>query len=385
MKIKRKFTVYNIIMLITPIILIGVISVCMLITFIVKYPVEELDITRASLLNPAVFSKALGEFLKGNPGAVMILIVWFLVCLALIVVSTTVATRLMTRSIEKPIKDLAKAAENIRVGDLRFEVLGSDYEEINELCENFDAMRRALQTAKEREELMKRERSMLLANISHDLKTPVTSIRGYIDGIRDGVADTPEKLNKYIDTIYSKAKTIDDMVNNLSVFSKLELSRLHFTFENIDLNGFLRDFVGDFRFDFEKSGIELVTDIAECEATVRADAEKLRRVFANIIDNAVKYGNKENPRIEVKSEIFDGGIYVYITDNGIGIEETELNSVFESFYRVDGSRSIKGSGLGLGIVKQIVEKHGGKIWLKSEGLGKGTTATVYLPTVKEEI
>lgn len=383
MKIKRKFAIYNVIMLLTPIVLIGIISALMLIIFIVKYPLEELNISRAAMLNPTVFSKAFGEFFKGNPGAVMILIVWFLICLALIIISTTVATRLMTKSIEKPIDELAGAAEQIRLGDLNFEVMGSDYDEINELCENFDSMRRELQTANEREKAMKQERSMLLANISHDLKTPITSIKGYIDGIRDGVADTPEKMNRYIDTIYSKAKTIDDMVNNLSMFSRLEMSRLDFDFQNIDLNEFLHSFAEDIRLDLEKSHIELVTDISSDAALVRADTEKLRRVFTNIIDNAVKYGSDENPRIEIKSGLGADGIYIYITDNGIGIEESEIQNVFEGFYRVDSSRSIKGSGLGLGIVRQIVEKHDGKIWLKSDGLGCGTTASIYLPTVKQ--
>lgn len=383
MKIKRKFTIYNVIMLLTPIVLIGIISALMLTLFIVKYPVKELNIPRAAMLNPTVFSKAFGEFFKGNPGAVMILIVWFLICLALIIISTTIATRLMTKSIEKPMAELAGAAEQIRVGDLNFEVMGSDYDEINELCENFDAMRRELQTANERERVLKQERSMLLANISHDLKTPITSIRGYIDGIRDGIADTPEKMNRYIDTIYSKAKTIDDMVNNLSMFSRLEMSKLDFNFKNIDLNGFLRSFSDDIRLDLEKNNIELVTDISEEATPVRADTEKLRRVFSNLIDNAVKYGNSENPRIEIKSEPGAAGTYVYIIDNGIGIEESEIQNVFEGFYRVDSSRSIKGSGLGLGIVKQIVEKHDGKIWLKSDGLGKGTTAVIYMPAAKQ--
>ena len=111
------------------------------------------------------------------------------------------------------------------------------------------------------------------------------------------------------------------------------------------------------------------------------DYEKMSRVFSNLIDNAVKYRSEDNPALSVSTMCSDGGVYVNISDNGIGIEENELKNVFEGFYRVDSSRSIKGSGLGLGIAKQIVEKHGGKIWLKSDGLGKGTTAVVFLPKI----
>lgn len=226
---------------------------------------------------------------------------------------------------------------------------------------------------------MKKERSMLLANISHDLKTPITSIKGYIEGIRDGVADTPEKMNRYLDTIHAKAEVIDDMVNNLSTFSKLELSRLTFNFETADINAFVNEFLEDYRLDFEKNNIKLINNISADIAYVKLDREKMSRVFANLADNAVKYKREDNPSLEITTFTRDGGVYVYISDNGIGIEEKELQNVFDGFYRVDGSRSIKGSGLGLGIAKQIVEKHGDKIWLKSDGLGKGTTAVVYLP------
>ena len=381
MKIKSKFTLYNIIMLITPILLIGVISVCFLIIFILKFPVEELNITRASMLDPLVFSQALGEFFKGNPDAIGYVVLWLFLCVFLLVVSTTVATHFMTKSVEKPINDLARAADYIRDGNLNFEVMGSDYDEIDKLCTNFDTMRKELKMAQERESYMKKERSMLLANISHDLKTPVTSIKGYVEGIRDGIADTPEKMNRYLDTIYAKARVIDDMVNNLSMFSKLELSRMTFDFEEGDINVFLRGLVEDYRLDMEKNGVELVSNISDETAIVKIDYEKISRVFSNIIDNAVKYRNENNPMLEISTFTRDNGVYVCISDNGIGIEEKELKNVFEGFYRVDSSRSIKGSGLGLGIVKQIVEKHGGKIWLKSEGLGKGTTAIVYLPLV----
>ena len=325
---------------------------------------------------------AVGEFFESNPGSVLYVLLWLLLCTVTLVLSTTFFTGMMTKSMEKSINDLARAAQYVRDGNLDFEVMGSVYDEIDVLCGNFDAMRKELKLAGEREKYMKRERSMLLANISHDLKTPVTSIKGYVDGIRDGVADTPDKMKRYLDTIYNKAEVIDDMVNNLSVFSKLELSRLVFDFEKGDINAFLRGFIKDYQLDFEKNNVTLINNIPTTSAVVRVDYEKINRVFSNLIDNAVKYGNADNPTLEIASFIRDGGVYVCLTDNGMGIDEDELKNVFEGFYRVDSSRSIKGSGLGLGIAKKIVENHGGKIWLKSDGLGKGTTAVVYLPLAK---
>lgn len=379
MKIKSKFALYNIIMLITPILLIGVISVCFLIIFVFKFPVEELNITRASMLDVSVFSQVLGEFFKKNPSALYYVILWVVICIALMVISTTVTTHIMTKSVEKPINELARAAEYMREGNLNFEVMGSKYSEIDNLCSAFDAMRKELKLSKQREDYMKQERSMLLANLSHDLKTPITSIKGYVDGIRDGVAATPEKMDRYLDTIHAKAEVIDDMVNNLSMFSKLEMSRLSFHFERGDINSFLRSFIDDYKLDFEKNKITFVSNIPEESVFVKLDYEKMSRALANLIDNAVKYRNTENPVLEINTLTRDKGVYICISDNGIGIDGSEMKNVFDGFYRADSSRSIKGSGLGLGIVKQIVEKHGGKVWLKSDGIGKGTTAMIYLP------
>lgn len=384
MKIRRKFTLYNLIMLLAPIIIIGVISVCFLIIFIMKFPVEELYISRMQLLNPVIFSRVLGEFFKNNPNALLYAVVWIMLCIIVLMVTTTLITGRMTRSIEKPIKDLSKAADSIRGGNLDFEVMGSDYNEIDNLCVSFDEMRKELKTAQIKEAKMKHERSMLIANISHDIKTPVTSIKGYVSGIKDGVASTPEKLKRYLDTIYSKADTIDNMVNSLSLYSKEQLSKGDFNFEKADLNGFLRDFTEDCKLDLERRGVGFKKDIPEDAAFVRLDKEKLSRALLNLIDNGVKYGG-DNPQIKIGAFIKDKGAYITVSDNGIGIENKDIDKVFESFYRADASRSVKGSGLGLGIVKQIIERHGGKIWLKSEGTGKGTTVTIRLPLIGEEV
>lgn len=381
MKLKQKFTVSNLIMLITSIVLVGVISVCFLIVFIMKYPVEDMHITRAALLNPLVLNKAIGDFFQKNPETILYVLAWALLCICVFAVTVTLFTHRLAMSIQKTIDELTSAADNIRNGDLSFQVMGSSCDEIDVLCQSFDSMRRTLKSAADKEKYMKEERSMLLANLSHDLKTPVTSIKGYIEGIRDGIADTPEKQKRYLDTIYSKAGMIDDMVNNLSIFSKLEMSKLNFEFTTGNINLFLRDFAEDFRLDIEKNDMRLALDIENTPATVKIDYEKIGRVFANLINNAVKYKKPGRGELKISSHIEDGGVYITVADDGMGIDNRELKNVFESFYRVDSARNlnIKGSGLGLGIAKQIVEKHGGKIWLKSEGVNKGTTAVIYLP------
>ena len=382
MKIRQKFSFYNLIMFLAPVLMIGVVSVVFLIIFIMKFPVEELSLSRAALLNPVTLIRAFGQFFKNHPGSISYVFLWLLICTVIIAVSTTVVTRLMVRSIERPIKSLTDSVESIKNGCLSFEVMGSDYDELNELCEGFDEMRRGLIAADEREADMKRERSLLIANTSHDLKTPITAIKGYIDGINDGVADTPEKLKRYLDTIRRKADTIDNLVNNLSIFSKLELSHLEFSFAEGDLREPLRDVLEGCRLDLDSAGIQLEAELGDEPLIVRMDAEKLRRVFSNIIENSIKYRRPESEKLTVKARKSGGSVYVFIEDDGMGIEPAELNKVFDSFYRTDESRTsqIKGNGLGLGIALQIMRRHGGKMWLKSDGLGKGTTAILCLPS-----
>ena len=289
MKLKQRFTLSNIIILITSIASVGVISICFLIMFILKYPVEELYISRAELLNPAVLSRAIGDFFQSNPSALRYLIMWLVLIIGVLAVITTGVTGVLSRNIQSTVSGLTAAADNIRNGNLDCSVMESGYDEIDVLCRSFDSMRRSLKTAEATEKRMREERSMLLANLSHDLKTPVTSIKGYIEGIRDGIADTPEKQKKYLDTIYSKAVMIDDMVNNLSVFSKLELSKLKFEFTVREFNGFLREVFEEYCLDLEKNNMELRIETTGEPVNIKADWEKMRRVFANIVSNSIKY------------------------------------------------------------------------------------------------
>lgn len=380
MKIRRKFSFYSLMMFLLPVLAIAAVSVVFLIIFIMKFPVEELSLSRAALLNPVILIRAFGQFFRNHPEAAGYVLLWLLICVVITGTATVTITGIMARSIEKPINELIESVGRIQKGELGFEVAGSEYDEINELCEGFDKMRGALMSARIKETEMKDERSRLLANISHDIKTPLASIRGYVEGILDGVADTPEKLRKYLSTIQRKTGTINDLANNLSLFSRLELSRLEFSFEDGDVREPLIKCLNGLLLDIETAGLALETEISDEPLTVRMDAEKLERVFANLLGNAVKYRRAESKLIKVSAYRDGGFVFVCIKDDGMGIAPEELDKVFESFYRTDASRTsqIKGNGLGLGIAKEIVSRHGGLVWLESEGRDKGTRAIVRL-------
>ena len=278
------------------------------------------------------------------------------------------------RSIAVPLVKLKKATQNIKEGNLDFvlDVEGND--EFSELCQDFEEMRRRLKESTEEKNLIEKENKELISNISHDLKTPITAVKGYIEGIMDGVADTPEKMDRYVRTIYNKTNEMDHLINELTFYSKIDTNRIPYTFSKLNVEDYFADCAEEVGLELETRGIELVyANYVEDNVQVIADGEQIRRVIHNIISNAIKYMDKPKGIIQIRIKDVGDFIQVEIEDNGKGIAAKDLPSIFDRFYRTDVSRNSSkgGSGIGLSIVKKILEDHGGKVWATSR-LGIGT-------------
>ncbi|PFR45078.1 HAMP domain-containing sensor histidine kinase [Bacillus thuringiensis] len=291
---------------------------------------------------------------------------------------------LVSRSVIKPIFVLKGATEKIKEGNLDFQMPVTSHDEIGQLNQGFEEMRKKLKESIEVQTQYEENRKELISNISHDLKTPITSIIGYVEGIKDGVANTPEKMDKYLTTIHTKAKHMDTLIDELFLFSKLDLNRVPFQFETVELNTFMQELIEEMRMDLSEEGIEINLQLHSSPLYVTADCEKINRVISNLIHNSVKYMDKEEKKITVTVSSDNNKVIVKVIDNGSGIESDTLPYIFERFYRAEQSRnsSTGGSGLGLAIAKQIVEEHGGEIWAESE-LGKGTSIFFSLEKVEE--
>ena len=278
------------------------------------------------------------------------------------------------RSIATPLVKLKKATQNIKEGNLDFvlEVEGDD--EFSELCRDFEEMRKRLKESAEEKVLLDKENKELISNISHDLKTPITAVKGYVEGIMDGVADTPEKMDRYVKTIYNKTNEMDHLINELTFYSKIDTNRIPYTFSKLNVEDYFSDCAEEVGLELETRGIELVyANYVESGVQVIADGEQIRRVIHNIISNAIKYMDKPKGIIQIRVKDVGDFIQVEIEDNGKGIAAKDLPSIFDRFYRTDLSRNSSkgGSGIGLSIVKKILEDHGGKVWATSR-LGIGT-------------
>lgn len=268
------------------------------------------------------------------------------------------------------LRQLNKAAENIRDGNLDFSIDTKGHDEISELSESFEAMRKRLQMNAQEKLDAEQEHRMLISNIAHDLKTPITAIKGYSEGILDGVADTPEKQERYLKTIYNKANEMNTLINELTLYSNIDTNKIPYNFHKLNVKDYFTDCMEELEMDLENQHMQLTFfNYVDEDTLMIADPEQLGRVIHNIIGNAIKYMRAEEPSF-ISMRIKDVGdfIQVEIEDNGKGISNKDLPYIFDRFYRADASRNSAagGSGIGLSIVKKIIEDHGGKIWATSK-------------------
>lgn len=306
--------------------------------------------------------------------------------IAIFVVSGGGMTLWASRGIVIPIRRLEMATKRIARGDLDFTMEITRGDEIGELCADFEQMRKRLKESSEEKIEQDRQYKILISNICHDLKTPITAIQGYVEGLMDGVANTPEKQEKYIRTIHNKTAEMNTLINELTVYSKLDTNRVPYNFQRLDVHGYFEDCMEELRLDLETKGIALVYR-NECEDGMRmiADPEQLTRVIHNIVSNAVKYMGKPTGRIAFRIKDVGDFVQIEIEDTGKGIAAKDLPFIFDRFYRADASRNeTKGSGIGLSIVKKIVNDHGGQIWVTSKE-NVGTTMYFVLRKYQEAV
>ena len=249
-----------------------------------------------------------------------------------------ILTRWLEGNFFDPINKLNIAMNNIRDGNLDYRLQTSEEGEIGNLYQNYEEMRLRLKESAEEKLERERQQRELITNISHDLKTPITSIKGYVEGLMDGVANTPEKQERYIRTIYNKANDMNTLINELTLYSQIDNDKVPYNFHKINVADYF-----------------------------------LKKVINNIVGNSVKYMDKTEGRIDIRILDEHDSVRVEIEDNGMGIAAKDLPNIFDRFYRTDESRGSAqgGSGIGLSIVRKVIEDHGGYVWATSR-LGEGT-------------
>ncbi len=298
----------------------------------------------------------------------------FISMVIILVLTSVVYSLWIYKGVLKPVDELNTAMQEIKDGNFEYRLETMGKGEIGDLYRNYEDMRLRLKENSEEKLQNEKQNKELISNISHDLKTPITSIKGYVEGIMDGVADTPEKLDRYVHIIYNKAVDMDRLINELTMYSSVDNNRIPYHFLKIAVRDYFTDCVEEIGMDLENQNFTLnYENLVADDTTVIADPEQIKRVVNNIVSNSVKYNDK--PHGEISIRILDevDSIRVEIEDNGKGIAQKDLQNIFDRFYRADSSRnsSTGGSGLGLSIVKKIIQDHGGYIWATSKE-GEGT-------------
>lgn len=330
------------------------------------------------------------DFSDGSPGVLYFisgirtelttsLVMYMGIAIFLILLLTSgLLTTWIGRSFFRPIDELNVAMQYIKDGNFDY-MLPTDVKEkgeIGAMYRNYEDMRLRLKESAEEKILREKQNKELISNISHDLKTPITAIKGYSQGLLEGVADNPEKQMKYIKIINSKANDMNNLINELTLYSSIDNNRIPYNFIKLNVAEYFRDCIEEIGADLESKSVKLnYSNLTAPDTQIVADPEQIKRVINNVVSNSVKYLERDDGSGQIDIRILDeiDSIRVELEDNGKGIAQKDIPNIFDRFYRTDASRNSKqgGSGIGLSIVKKIIEDHGGYIWATSHE-GEGT-------------
>lgn len=321
-------------------------------------------------------AEKLSNLLLGRTGLIVLIIV------LLFVAAISIMSFITTQTIVKPINKIAQGADEIAKGNLDYEIDYNSTNELGQTVESFNDMRLRLKESIEKQRKSEEERKVLVAGIAHDLRTPLTSARGYAEGLRDGIADTPQKRESYIQIICNSIDDTQRILDDLLTVSKLELNGLKLNKIDVNVREFFDDGAQEIKTILDNNGFDFYYE-NRCDDNllICIDADRFARVINNIISNSVKYA-KEDVKGKVRMIIdeYDKSVIIELADNGIGVDSVSLPKIFDTMYRADPARTkvSQGSGLGLSVCKQIVELHNGSIWARSKN-GEGLSVFISLP------
>ncbi|GHU63047.1 hypothetical protein FACS189445_6270 [Spirochaetia bacterium] len=301
------------------------------------------------------------------------------ITMAIVIILTLTVNQLLTRNIikriMKPLDTLAAGARQFSENDLSFRLHYSDDDEFRPVCDTFNEMAARL----EKNETSRKE---LIAGISHDLRSPLISIKMSVDGIKSGVAATSEQREKYLDIIENKTADLEHIIDQLFLFSKLDMDEFTTETQTVQCDAIIEDCIVELSDEYERRGLTLIARKLPENMHINIDPLLFRRVVVNIFENAVKYKTTEKGEIRLEAAQKAGMAEITFTDNGPGVPPESLEKLFDVFYRADPSRNKKGSGLGLAISAKIIAKMGGSIRAELPEAG-GLAIVINLPLANQ--
>lgn len=374
--VRRRIFLSNALMVLVTLAIFLVINVGV-IKIYAEYVEEELRTSAEKIVSEDELHDLVEDFTIHKNEFILLFLADGVLCIAVLVIMSQIFTGNLVKHIMEPLDELAAGAKRIRENDLTEDINYSGDIEFENVCDTFNKMQKHILREQEKNRKYEKARTDMIAGISHDLRTPLTAIRGTIKGLMDGIASTPEKQDRFLETAYRRTGEMDLLLNQLFYLSKIETGNMPITLRKIEISSFIKNYVQAKQGLMEAEKEELVEETKEITAEVAVDPEQLQRIFDNLLENSRKYGEKVPLKMKIGLRKTPGGILIRFSDNGVGVPENKLPYVFEEFYRVDESRNKKeGNGLGLYIVKYLIEVMGGTVRAENED---GFVVSIELP------
>lgn len=315
-----------------------------------------------------------------------VLVVLFMAVLTVtVIISIIVLTKWLSAGMGSSLRQLSEAVRQVQDGNLGYRIGSRKKDELGKACQEFDEMAEYLENSVKERERYEESRKQMLAGISHDLRTPLTSVKAYVEGLRDGIANTEEKRQRYYNALKIRTADLEALIDNLSLFSRFDRGEYHFSLERIELGEFLSKFFEEYTVEFQGNNITLNWDApSEENIYINGDKKQLRRALGNLIENTLKYREKDETVLKAVLYRKDERAVLEFEDDGPGVPLKERERIFDTFYRGDEARSNpgKGSGLGLSIVKEILKGHKAAVRAEGGADGKGLKLIMEFPLEK---
>lgn len=323
---------------------------------------QELEGSMGDVLDEDGLEDMIEGFMVRRDEFILLFLLDGILCIAVLFLVSQLFTKKLVSHMMEPLNALSDGARRIRNHDLTQDIAYSGDMEFENVCHSFNEMREAILDGQEKNRKYEKARTDMIAGISHDLRTPLTAIRGTIKALLDGVASTPEKQKKFLETAYRRTGDMDILLNQLFYLSKLETGNMPLNLITIEISDFIGNYVKGKRELLENEAIEIIADMKGVSGYVSVDPEQMQRVFDNLLENSRKYGEVTLLKIRIALERTKEGFSICFSDNGVGVAEEKLPFLFDEFYRIDESRNKKeGNGLGLYIVRYLIEAMGGSV------------------------
>ena len=379
--VKRRIFISNTLMILVTLVLFLLIN--MVIIKVYAESVEkEFKVSADQILDDDGLEDMVKDWTIKKDRFILLFLVDGVVCILALVAVSQIFTRNLTKHIMEPLDELNEGARRVQENNLSQDILYVGDAEFEKVCTTFNNMQEHILEEQEKNRKYECARTDMIAGISHDLRTPLTAIKGSIKAMMDGVAATPEMQEKFLKAAYRRTGDMDVLLNQLFYLSKLETGNMPLDIREVNLTDFLAKYVCGKQEVLHQEEIELRAVLQERNYFTKVDPEQMQRILDNLVENSVKYSEKFPVHVEISLKSEKDKLYLRVLDDGIGVEEEKLPHIFEEFYRGDESRNKKeGNGLGLYIVKYLIEAMRGSVRAYNND---GLVVEIELPLIAQE-